>query len=48
MTKAQRLTELNRLQDRACNIDYLKRPLTYEAIARNINILEQKILYKEY
>ncbi len=48
MTKTQRINELDRLEDLACNTDYIKNPIQYEQIARNINVLQSKILHKEF
>lgn len=39
---------LNTMQDKACNIDYIKNPIESDIIQSNINLLESKILYNEY
>ena len=39
---------LDTMQDKACNIDYIKNPIESDIIQSNINLLESKILYNEY
>jgi hypothetical protein len=48
MSKDKRKELLNEFQDKACNIDYILQPIESDFIQKNINILEAKIIYKEF
>lgn len=48
MSKQERADLLDRLQDEACNIDYILNPIESDFVQRNISTLESKIIYNEY
>jgi hypothetical protein len=48
MSKQERVNLLDRLQDEACNIDYVLNPIHSDFVHRNISALESKIIYNEY
>lgn len=48
MTNGQRKDNLNLMQDKACNIDYLLQPDLSDIVQHNIHLLESKIEFSEY
>ena len=39
---------LYKYQDLACNVDYIKEELKSDIIQHNINLIESRLLYKEF
>ena len=48
MSKDERTELLYKLQDLACNIDYIANPIESDMVHRNISMIESKITFKEY
>lgn len=48
MSKQERVNLLDRLQDEACNIDYVLNSTESDIVHRNISALESKIIYNEF
>ena len=48
MSKQERADLLDKLQDKACNIDYILNPIESDFAQRNISALESKIIYNGY
>lgn len=48
MTREERKNQYDYWVDLGCNHDYIKNPIEAEIISDNENILERKIIHKEF